>query len=36
MKEQKDKLQISIDGIGSLDKARRLLLELGAEEVVMA
>ncbi|MGI4833215.1 MAG: transcription-repair coupling factor [Janthinobacterium lividum] len=36
MKEQKDKLQITIDSITSVDKARRLLAELGAEEAVAA
>ena len=36
MKDQKDKLQITIDGIGSVGKARALLVTLGAEEAVLA
>ncbi|RYY10888.1 MAG: transcription-repair coupling factor, partial [Cytophagaceae bacterium] len=36
MKEQKDKLQISFDGITGVELAHRLLVELGAEEAVTA
>jgi len=36
MKEQKDKLQVSIDGIRGVEMAQRLLVELGAEEAVVA
>jgi transcription-repair coupling factor (superfamily II helicase) len=36
MKEQKDKLQVSIDGIKGVGMAQRLLIELGAEEAVVA
>jgi transcription-repair coupling factor (superfamily II helicase) len=36
MKEQKDKLQVSIDGISSVTLAHQLLVELGAEQVVTA
>jgi len=36
MKEQKDKLQVSIDGIRNVEMAQRLLVELGAEDAVIA
>ena len=36
MKEQKDKLQVSIDGIQGVEMAQRLLVELGAEAAVAA
>jgi len=36
MKEQKDKLQISIDGIRNVEMARQLLAELGPQEAVLA
>ena len=36
MKEQKDKLQVSIDAIRGVEMAQRLLVELGAEEAVVA
>jgi len=36
MKEQKDKLQISVDGINSVALAHQLLVELGAEAAVAA
>ena len=36
MKDQKDKLQITIDGIRGVTMAQRLLVELGAEEAVVA
>jgi hypothetical protein len=36
MKEQKDKLQVSIDAIKGVGMAQRLLIELGAEEAVVA
>ncbi|MGI4869697.1 MAG: transcription-repair coupling factor [Janthinobacterium lividum] len=36
MKDQKDKLQVTFDNIPSLDKARQLLVTLGAEEAVVA
>jgi transcription-repair coupling factor (superfamily II helicase) len=36
MKEQKDKLQVSIDAIKGVGMAQRLLVELGAEDAVMA
>jgi transcription-repair coupling factor (superfamily II helicase) len=36
MKEQKDKLQVSIDGIRSVGMAQQLLIELGAGEAVAA
>jgi transcription-repair coupling factor (superfamily II helicase) len=36
MKDQKDKLQLTIDGIGGVGKAQHLLAQLGAEEVVAA
>jgi transcription-repair coupling factor (superfamily II helicase) len=35
MKEQKDKLQVTFDGIRSVEMAQRLLVELGAEDAVM-
>jgi transcription-repair coupling factor (superfamily II helicase) len=36
MKDQKDKLQITIDGIKGVKRAQELLVELGAEEAVVA
>jgi len=36
MKDQKDKLQVTIDGIKSVGMAQRLLVELGAAEMVLA
>jgi transcription-repair coupling factor (superfamily II helicase) len=36
MKDQKDKLQITIDGIKGVKRAQELLIELGAEEAVVA
>jgi transcription-repair coupling factor (superfamily II helicase) len=36
MKDQKDKLQVTIDGIKSVGMAQRLLAELGAAEMVLA
>jgi transcription-repair coupling factor (superfamily II helicase) len=36
MKDQKDKLQITIDGIQGVKRAQELLIELGAEEAVAA
>jgi hypothetical protein len=36
MKDQKDKLQVTIDGIRSVGMAQRLLAELGAAEMVLA
>jgi transcription-repair coupling factor (superfamily II helicase) len=35
MKDQKDKLQVTIDGIKNVGMAQRLLVELGAAEMVM-
>jgi transcription-repair coupling factor (superfamily II helicase) len=36
MKDQKDKLQVTIDGIKGVKRAQELLVELGAEEAVVA
>jgi transcription-repair coupling factor (superfamily II helicase) len=36
MKDQKDKLQVTIDGIKNVGMAQRLLVELGAAEMVLA
>jgi transcription-repair coupling factor (superfamily II helicase) len=36
MKDQKDKLQVTIDGIKGVKRAQELLVELGAEEAVAA
>lgn len=36
MKDQKDKLQVTIDGIRNVGMAQRLLVELGAAEMVLA
>jgi hypothetical protein len=36
MKEQKDKLQVSIDAIRGVSMAQQLLIELGAGEAVNA
>jgi transcription-repair coupling factor (superfamily II helicase) len=36
MKEQKDKLQVTFDGIQSVGMAQKLLVTLGAEEAVVA